>query len=224
METIERSSKSFQVIRISKQPENALDPCPDFDFIPPRDSDELYNALRTAFPKGSTHRERMMEAVIAFGASETDVSGEVTGLKIPPSMGLPTALKGNRPTSAPVMHQTTSECSADHHPDKRPWQHMTSSWSSATEACKARPKAPMTTRQRTEYRKRREIGACGECKRKKKKCTHVPSQSNGHNHSDKAKESHIIKQSVTANSSQLVTKFSQTFSIVYRADEHTQRA
>jgi hypothetical protein len=57
---------AFKVNRVLRHPSNVLDPCPDFDFSPPRDSEELFEALRTAYPRGRTHRGRMMEAVIEF--------------------------------------------------------------------------------------------------------------------------------------------------------------
>lgn len=41
-------------------------------FYPEKDSDELYEALKEAFPAHKTHKERMREAVIQFHIEERD--------------------------------------------------------------------------------------------------------------------------------------------------------
>lgn len=170
----------FKISRVTTDPNSILDPCPGFDFIPPRDSDELYDALRAAYPKGRTHRERMMEAVLDFIAHETSlISAEKTrGVDATFQPNLQPAQKGSaqrnirstKPGGDRKSIPTGPSASASKQAGKkRPWQKMTSSWNSTVGSSPARPREPMTTQQRHEYRIRRGIGACESCRRRKKK-------------------------------------------------------
>ncbi|KAF2430844.1 hypothetical protein EJ08DRAFT_714213 [Tothia fuscella] len=166
---------TFRVVRIPIDPDLSLDPCPEFDFVPPRESDQLFDVLCIAYPKGITHRERMIEAVVDFVNSEnkmaaTDLTNQAPLRRLMiPSPGL----------SASTLSVEKAELDVElsESIDKEPWLQMTSSWRSTHATNKARPRVPMNSKQREEYRYRRGIGACGNCKRKKKKCTHFPTDS-----------------------------------------------
>jgi hypothetical protein len=163
--------KAFKVIRIEKDPRNILDPCPDFDFVPPRDSDELYDALRAGYPKGRTHRERMMEAVLDFIDQEEPPTSSRKAKGVPKkefSNQLPTKSLNSCQDQRSLATASRTSVSS-HAGKKRPWQKMISSWNSTVGSSPARPREPMTIQQRQEYRIRRGIGACKGCRRKKKK-------------------------------------------------------
>lgn len=49
-----------------------MDPCATLQFFPAKDSDELFFALKTAYPLAKTHSERMRNAVIDFLIKERD--------------------------------------------------------------------------------------------------------------------------------------------------------
>lgn len=56
-----------------------IDPTGNLEFIPAKDSDELYEALKESFPQFRTHKERMREAVIEFHLQERDAEQAMTG-------------------------------------------------------------------------------------------------------------------------------------------------
>ncbi|GAB7349957.1 hypothetical protein MBLNU459_g0650t1 [Dothideomycetes sp. NU459] len=65
------STPGFFVYRDST-PGEPIDPCAALQFFPAKDSDELFFALKTAYPLVKTHSERMRNAVIDFLIKERD--------------------------------------------------------------------------------------------------------------------------------------------------------
>ncbi|KAF4555915.1 Hypothetical protein D9617_2g058800 [Elsinoe fawcettii] len=63
-----------------------FDPTAPLQFFPPKDSDELFFALRTAYPNVSTHSERMRNAVIEFLMNEGQAQQQVASSQTSPVM------------------------------------------------------------------------------------------------------------------------------------------
>lgn len=64
-------SPGFVVYR-NAAPNEPYDPCAAPQFYPPKDSDELFFALKAHYPSVKTHSERMRNAVIEFLLKERD--------------------------------------------------------------------------------------------------------------------------------------------------------
>jgi hypothetical protein len=87
-------------------PEGQLyDPTATLAFFPPKDSDELFDALRAKFPHLKSHSERMRDATIEFLLQERDAE----------------ALSANVSPAMPSLYDSQAETS--------PWQH---SWPSVS--------------------------------------------------------------------------------------------
>ena len=66
------SGKGFTLQRNQSMAESSYDPCAGIEFKPSPSSDELFEALKRAFPRGKNHRARMREAVIEFLIAERE--------------------------------------------------------------------------------------------------------------------------------------------------------
>lgn len=73
------------------EPGQPIDPTAPLLFFPPKDSDELFDALRTKYPHLKSHSERVREAVIEYLLEETQME------QIP-----------EQPMSTPYIAQLTS--------------------------------------------------------------------------------------------------------------------
>ncbi|KAF2099521.1 hypothetical protein NA57DRAFT_55485 [Rhizodiscina lignyota] len=84
------------------------------EFYPPKDSDELYEALKEAFPQFKTHKERVREAVIEFHLQERDTEqamadSAASSFTVPATMPSPAWFAAPPMTAAPShgsMHTT----------------------------------------------------------------------------------------------------------------------
>lgn len=164
-------------------------------FLPPKDSDELFDALRNKYPQIRTHSQRMREAVIEFLINEPQFEQCLT---------TPQATESNRTSPWQTSHQSFSSQSSDWSspsafqrtptvPDNTPprlhsdtsslssaagrsppaLEHMTSVFSLADASQpKQRLRRKMTQAEKFEYRKRRIVKACEKCARRKRKCHH----------------------------------------------------
>ncbi|KAF2501512.1 hypothetical protein BU16DRAFT_534172 [Lophium mytilinum] len=72
------SARRFQ-IRRNLATTDSYNPCAGIEFDPPRDSDELFDALKVAYPRRKTHKARMREAIIEFLVSEREASRSRSG-------------------------------------------------------------------------------------------------------------------------------------------------
>ena len=66
------SGRGFTLQRNQSMAESSYDPCAGIEFKPSLGSDELFEALKRAFPRGKNHRARMREAVIEFLIAERE--------------------------------------------------------------------------------------------------------------------------------------------------------
>ncbi|TKX23716.1 hypothetical protein C1H76_4233 [Elsinoe australis] len=177
----------------------AFDPTSPLQFFPPKDSDELFFALRTAFPHVATHSERMRNAVIEFLMNEGQA--QVASAQTSPLMPMDSTSFGSTTGSpySPYISMTSSSSSSDNSPrlsapspavQAGPIQRtqsqssvapsqsggldqMTSVFSLTSHAQpKMRTRRKMTEAEKAEYRKRRSAGACKSCSARKRKCKH----------------------------------------------------
>jgi hypothetical protein len=83
--------RKFTLRRNPALAESSFDPCAGIEFSPEPGSDELFEALKQAFPRGKNHRARMREAVIDFLIAERETersrsqSPEIVRSSKPPS-------------------------------------------------------------------------------------------------------------------------------------------
>ena len=73
MQSLESTSgRDFTLQRNQSMAESSYDLCAGIEFKPSLGSDELFEALKCAFPRGKNHRARMREAVIEFLIAERE--------------------------------------------------------------------------------------------------------------------------------------------------------
>ncbi|KAF2815409.1 uncharacterized protein BDZ99DRAFT_567255 [Mytilinidion resinicola] len=72
------SLRGFQIKR-NPAITDSYDPCAGIEFDPPRDSDELFDALKAAYPRRRTHKARIREAIIEFLVTEREASRSRSG-------------------------------------------------------------------------------------------------------------------------------------------------
>jgi hypothetical protein len=183
------------------QPGQPINPTAQLVFYPPKDSDELFDALRTKYPHLKTHSERMREAVIQFLVEEQQVpqiptpttanstltspwqasmqsmsSGSSTWSS-PELFDLATPTFGNspQPQTQPLSRQQSVATTATvpSNPTPPAIEQMTGVFSLSDAAQpKQRVRRKMTEAEKIEYRKRRIVKACDKCSKRKRKCHH----------------------------------------------------
>lgn len=184
-------SKGYRIFRKTDQSDDSLD---SFEWNPPKDSDELYDALKTAFSKGTTHRYRMRQALIEFLLSEREVERDSQRPTIPIVEGGDARAEKyiaeyrqnphrNKARGSKSQPQVTSNYEALLPPNPqdeqtqaprkkkvKDWESMTVVWTSESGVKRGpRPKRAMTEEERIEYQLRRVRGACVSCKKRKRK-------------------------------------------------------
>ncbi|KAI5358178.1 Putative zn(2)-C6 fungal-type DNA-binding domain-containing protein [Septoria linicola] len=183
------------------QPGEPFDPTSPLLFFPPKGSDELFDALRIAFPHLKTHSERMRDAIIQFLLDERQEeqlqaspamtmdttaqtwpsmssSGSASVFSSPDLLDLPTPTSfANSPQAqAPQLaRQASTATSGQASPPSL--DQMTGVFSLSAEAQpKQRVRRKMTEAEKVEYRKRRIVKACDKCAKRKRKCPHNQAQ------------------------------------------------
>jgi hypothetical protein len=175
--------KNFRIFRTTDQADDALD---SFQWEPPKDSDELFMALKAAFPRGKTHRVRMREALIEFLVQECELERDDRQAIMPrehPSHN--TLLNGGSAqrngTTGPLSvasHKSQTLSNGSSSVAKVPyrkrlpkdWDGMTVVWTRKDGVIrKPGPKRMMTEQERADYQSRRAQGACAVCRKKKRK-------------------------------------------------------
>ncbi|KAF2151853.1 hypothetical protein K461DRAFT_322004 [Myriangium duriaei CBS 260.36] len=181
-----------------------FDPTAPLQFFPPKDSDELFFALRQAFPNVATHSERMRNAVIDFLLNEGQAQQQVasqpestmsqeqsihSSSTSPYSPYISLTSSASSSSASPSMFESQSppvvnspsnagESSQSATKKSKPAiEQMTSVFSlSSHSQPKLRSRRKMTEAEKVEYRKRRSAGACSVCSARKRKCKHTKDQ------------------------------------------------
>ncbi|KIW01514.1 uncharacterized protein PV09_06992 [Verruconis gallopava] len=73
--------RGFKLVRVFSP--SSYDPVAGIEWRPPKDSDELFEALKKAFPTRKTHRERMCEALVQFLAAELGNASPESAADVP---------------------------------------------------------------------------------------------------------------------------------------------
>jgi hypothetical protein len=147
---------------------SSLDPTAGIVFTPSLNSDELFFALKEAFPDGVSHGDRLRSALIDFLVSEQMVERRKLGLLTPESLTLGRPRGGRLESEFLEMGGVKFE-------KRRAFNESAGALNMDSEEGKARARKwrrTMTVDEKKEYRARRERGACGPCKKRKRKCTH----------------------------------------------------
>ncbi|KAF2211695.1 hypothetical protein CERZMDRAFT_106339 [Cercospora zeae-maydis SCOH1-5] len=188
------------VIYRDLQPGEPFDPTSALLFFPPKGSDELFDALRLAFPRLKTHAERMRDAIIHFLLEErqeeqlraspamtmdtaetwpsVSSSASASAFSSPDLLDLPTPTSfANSPQAhAPQLSRQPSAATGTKTAPPS-LEQMTGVFSLSAEAQpKQRVRRKMTDAEKAEYRKRRIVKACDKCAKRKRKCPHNQSQ------------------------------------------------
>lgn len=161
-------------------------PLSSLHFEPAWDSDELYDALRIAYPQIRSHKDRFLRAVIEFYEAELGRARNLgVGLDTPPSS------PPNMVRNDGVWHQREGGSSSEDSEMPR-WQSSNSQWARASGHMsqkrkrsgiegmqatfsivpgggKPRTKRPMTDAEREQYRHTKKVGACEPCRKRKRK-------------------------------------------------------
>ncbi|KAF1354760.1 hypothetical protein BDV97DRAFT_365996 [Delphinella strobiligena] len=177
---------TFFLYRSAAGSNEAYDPT-TIQFYPPKDSDELFDALRVAYPNAKTHSDRMRDAVIDFLVKERDTeqaktiqtaptpstwswpshSSSSSAFSSPDLIDLATPASTTSPM--PAMSRQASRSSAG----RSSMEQMTGVFSLSTSSQpKTRVRRKMTESEKAEYRKRRIVKACDKCSKRKRKCQH----------------------------------------------------
>ncbi|KAK4493740.1 hypothetical protein PRZ48_014925 [Zasmidium cellare] len=178
------------------RPGDPFDPSAPLHFLPPKDSDELFDALRFAFPHLKTHSERLRDATIKFLLEEqqayTVSSPPPAPVSTqPPPQSLPTSATSTTSTSSSTLnvwnHATVGtkgkfkhvpSSNSNNQPsslltkDMPPQEDMTGVFSISSVQPKQHQRRRMTEKEKADYRKRRMVKACDKCAKRKRKCIH----------------------------------------------------
>jgi hypothetical protein len=191
--------------RLSK---NTEDPLASICFDPPADSAELHDALARIYPECATHEARIRDAIINYLIEERSneaVSGGWCTLKSGLNSTQPDGdnksinsdstlqPRGSAPKEASkrietkteldsksTIHTISTTTEAEKNSSHK-WKSMTSVWNPFNRKLSKRGRStPMTAEEKAEYRKIRKQGACGDCKKRKRKCSddHYNAQAN----------------------------------------------
>lgn len=167
-------ARSFFIVRASEDP-TAL------EFFPPKGSDELHEALKEAFPFESNLSSRMRAATIEFLLQEqqadlTPVSTESAYLPSPQSSFLstmPSPAMNMAGPSVPVQSAspTARRPSAAAQPSQEALMDV---WSLPNKPqAKVHTRRTMTAEEKKAYKQKRIIGACADCKKRRRKVSTV---------------------------------------------------
>lgn len=159
--------RHFKILRISHT--SSLDPTKGISFEPELGSDALFFALREAFPGGLRHRDRVRSALVEFLVKEQVEEREawVMGSSV-----LPSAFRTCENLGMGDDDKTCGVVQGEEVEGRDVEGFRLLSDSSTGVERRRKWRRTMTKEEKREYRKRREKGACADCKRKKRKCCH----------------------------------------------------
>lgn len=184
------TTPAFFLYRATTLNGDSFDPTAAIQFFPAKDSDELFDALRAAYPNTKTHSERMRDAVIDFLVKERDAEQvNVQVADTPSTWSFPSnsssssnfsspdlvdlATPASLASPMPSMSRQPSRSSAG----RSSLEQMTGVFSLSTNSQpKTRVRRKMTEAEKADYRKRRIVKACDKCSKRKRKCEHNQQQ------------------------------------------------
>ncbi|KAF2431492.1 hypothetical protein EJ08DRAFT_659808 [Tothia fuscella] len=171
--------KPFNTIRNQSASEidNRDDPFSSFNFFPPRDSDELFDALRKFYPHLKSHRDRLFRATIDCRTIASNSVEPADGINVARNKR-----SGESPCISPSSYSYSEvglvkvEVEPPHPASKqqRGMEAMFGTFSAG--ATKPKGTRAMTAEEREDYRFVKKVGACGSCRKTKRKCKHKLSE------------------------------------------------
>ncbi|KAF2840149.1 hypothetical protein M501DRAFT_1002440 [Patellaria atrata CBS 101060] len=198
--------RRYQIFRASGNPGSVFDASAKLIWEPSLESDELYDALKEAFPYLDTHQKRKKQAVLEFLHQELEEttldpiiesisSSRSTQSPAMPMFNIDTPSTSTEYPSTVYSYAKSASSSSSSSPSsdgatgsthppspmesfsslKAPasMQEMTSVWNAGpNREVKIHTRRNMTEQERVEYRKRREVGACDLCRKRRRKCKH----------------------------------------------------
>lgn len=161
-------------------------PLSSLHFEPAWDSDELYDALRIAYPRIKSHKDRFLRAVIEFydaelGRARISSRGLNTPPSSPPDMWKENVLLEMRSRSSSFedsetlrghdsLYNRTGASFRSHSKRKEGGiAGMQATFSITPGGTKPRTKRPMTDEEKKQYRHTKRVGACEPCRKRKRK-------------------------------------------------------
>jgi hypothetical protein len=181
-------SHGYTIQRISA-PGEPFDPCAPLEFYPPKGSDELHEALKAAFPFEPTLQARMRQAVINFHLSEAPIDFINQDDYLPSPQSSFVSNVPSPSTSMPVQRRQSESTSrgASTFPAQ---EELMDVWSLPSKPhAKIHTRRNMTAEEKKAYKAKRLVGACADCKRRRRKCDHDASS-----HSPTQSSSRKVKQ------------------------------
>jgi hypothetical protein len=160
-------------------------PLSSLHFEPAWDSDELYDALRVAYPRIKSHKDRFLRAVIEFYDAELGrARNSGRGLDTPPSsppsmMKNDSFLRSRGRGLSSEESESSGQYSVEEINEANPlkqantnlngMESMQATFSIVLGGTKPRTKRPMTDEERKQYRHTKRVGACEPCRKRKRK-------------------------------------------------------
>jgi hypothetical protein len=152
-----------------------LDPSSALEFFPPKGSDELHEALKLTYPLEKNLQARMRQAVIDFLLVEKQQEMVFEQFATPTfsDSTTPDYLPSPLTTVASTPMVASSSRSSDTPTTVPSQEQLMNVWMlpSKPEA-KVHRRRCMSDAEKAAYKQKRLEGACGDCKRKRRKCTH----------------------------------------------------
>lgn len=163
-------ARSFFIARASA---NSEDPTA-LEFFPPKGSDELHEALKEAFPFEANLAARMRAAVIEFLLQEQQADLTPVSSEYLPSPQSTFTTMPSPSIGTSFMSQEASPSRRESVAAGQPSQEaLMDVWSLPNKPmAKVHTRRTMTSEEKKAYKQKRLIGACADCKRRRRKCDH----------------------------------------------------
>jgi hypothetical protein len=152
---------------------DSTDPTKGLDFFPPKGSDELYEALKEYYPHHKNLQSRMQSAIIDFYVEQQSMDADMTSSLVQSPIELDTMATSPDSTfdssvSTPMTQSLSSASPALPKQEDLMQVFTLSSHPSA----KIHKRRNMTEAEKLAYKQKRVEGACSDCRRRRRKCTH----------------------------------------------------
>jgi hypothetical protein len=171
-------TQGYFISRVSA-PGEPIDMCAPLVFYPPKGSDELHEALKVAYPNETNLSSRMRQAVIDFLLTEQlseqqeDFQQEQTPLSS--NQLSPEYLPSPQSTFVSTMPSPSISGSTSNQSSRQPsgllaQEDMMDVWTLPSKPnAKIHTRRTMTAEEKKAYKQKRLIGACADCKKRRRK-------------------------------------------------------
>jgi hypothetical protein len=172
-------SRGFFITRVSAAGD--LDPCA-LEFFPPKGSDELHEALKVAYPMEANLSSRMRQAVIDFLLTEQQSeqfhqspmsTSQLSPEYLPsPQSSFVSTMPSPATASGSIFSQSQPQArsAVPAVPGVPAQQDLMDVWSLPSKPqAKIHTRRTMTSEEKKAYKAKRLVGACADCKRRRRK-------------------------------------------------------